>query len=794
MKFSESWLRELVNPNISREQLCTQLTYAGLEIEQFAPVAGDFSGVVVGNVLSLVKHPEADRLNVCEVDIGDGKPLRIVCGASNVRAAMRVAVAIEGAKLPNDLVIKATKLRGVPSAGMLCSARELGLAEESEGLFELPADAPIGKAVREYLQLDDYFIDVSITPNRGDCLSILGMAKEVVALTECEIKQPDVHEIKAATSNSLSVKIQAEDGCPRYVGRVINQVKADAISPIWLREKLRRSGLRSISPIVDVTNYVMLELGQPMHAFSLDKIAGGIDVRISKVGETLKLLNGNEVKLDSETLIIADKDKPLAIAGVMGGLDSGVTAATQDIFLESAFFHPASIARAGRRYNLSSDSAYRFERGIDPLLQRQAIERATQLLLEIVGGQAGPVIEISNKKYLPQPATINLRIPRIEKILGCKIPDSDVETIMKRLGFQCEKSSTEAMFQVTVPARRSDVTAEIDLIEEVVRIYGYDKIPCHFPNAALQIHSSPEKNIPLQKIRRALCDLGYQEVVTYSFIDKKLQAMFEPEQPLKELVNPITADMGVMRASILPSLVNTLLYNQNRQQSRVRIFETGLRFLMQAGQLVQERTISGLISGTAAPEQWGMPGRAVDFFDLKGDLHNLFKLTLASEEFTFKPAQHSALHPGQTAGVYRSGEFVGVIGMIHPSIAQSLKMDGKVFVFELALDLLETARVPRFSGLSKFPEIRRDIAILLDQSVPAQDIQDTIRHEVGDLLKDVDIFDLYQGKGIEPGRKSIALALTLQHSSRTLVDEEVVDLMGRVIVALKGRFNAELRG
>jgi phenylalanyl-tRNA synthetase beta chain len=794
MKFSESWLRELVNPTISREQLCTQLTYAGLEIEEFAPVAGDFSGVVVGNVLSLVKHPEADRLNICEVDIGDGKPLSIVCGASNVRAGMRVAVAIEGATLPNDLVIKATKLRGVPSCGMLCSARELGLAEESEGLFELPADAPLGKAVREYLQLDDYFIDVSITPNRGDCLSILGMAKEVVALTECEIRLPDVHEIKATTTASLAVKIQAEEGCPRYVGRVINQVKADAVTPVWLREKLRRSGLRSISPIVDVTNYVMLELGQPMHAFSLDKIAGGIDVRISKAGETLKLLDGNEVKLDGETLIIADKDKPLAIAGVMGGLDSGVTATTQDIFLESAFFQPAMIARAGRCYNLSSDSAYRFERGIDPLLQRQAILRATQLLLEIVGGKVGPVIEVSNEKYLPQPAAINLRIARIEKILGCKVPDSEVAAIMQRLGFQCEKSSTEAVFHVTVPARRSDVTAEIDLIEEVVRIYGYDKIPCHFPNAALQIHSSPEKNIPLQKIRRALCDLGYQEVVTYSFIDKKLQALFEPEQPLKELVNPITNDMGVMRASILPSLVNTLLYNQNRQQSRVRIFETGLRFLIQAGQLIQQRTISGLVSGTAAPEQWGTPDRAVDFFDLKGDLHNLFKLTLAAEEFTFKPFQHSALHPGQTAGVYRSGEFVGVIGMIHPGIAQSLKMDAKVFVFELALDLLETARVPRFSGLSRFPEIRRDIAILLDQSIPAQDIQDTIRQEVGDLLKDVDIFDLYQGKGIEPGQKSIALALTLQHSSRTLVDEEVVDLMGRVMVALKGRFNAELRG
>jgi phenylalanyl-tRNA synthetase beta chain len=792
MKFSESWLRELANPKLTREQLCTQLTYAGLEIEEFVPVAGSFSGVVVGNVLSLEKHPEADRLNICEVDVGASNPLTIVCGAANVRAGMRVAAALEGAKLPNDLTIKTTKVRGVSSSGMLCSARELGLAEESEGLFELPANAPLGKSVYEYLQLDDYIIDVSITPNRGDCLSILGMAKEVSALTECALTVPNFPEIKSTIKDTLPVNIQAEKECPRYVGRVIRQVNANAVTPIWLRERLRRAGVRSISAVVDVTNYVMLELGQPMHAFSLDKIAGGIDVRISKAGEILKLLDGNEVKLDAETLIIADTEKPLAIAGVMGGLDSGVTLATQDIFLESAFFSPMPIARAGRRYNLSSDSAYRFERGIDPTLQRVAIERATELLAEIVGGQVGPVIEVSIEKNIPQPAKIELRAARIEKILGCKIADSDVEAIMRRLGFACLKLTNG--WQVIVPARRSDVTAEIDLIEEVVRLYGYDKIPCHFPTAALQIHSSLENQIPLQKIRRGLCDLGYQEVVTYSFIDKKLQELFEPEQSLIEVVNPITAEMSVMRRSILPSLVSTLIYNQNRQQSRIRMFETGLRFFMQDGKLQQQRTISGLINGAAQPEQWGIPTRAADFFDLKGDLQNLFKLTLAAEEFTFKSGKHSALHPGQTAAVYRAGEFVGIFGSIHPSIAQLLKIEGKVFVFELALDLLETARVPRFSGLSKFPEIRRDIAILLDQSVPAQDIQDTIRQEVGDLLKDVDIFDLYQGKGIAAGQKSIALSLTLQHSSRTLVDEEVVDLMGRVIVALKGRFNAELRG
>lgn len=792
MKFSESWLREFVNPALTREELCNKLTFAGLEIEEHAPVAGSFSGVVVGCVVSLVKHPEADRLHVCEVNVGAEKPVTIVCGAANVRANMRVAAALDGALLPNDLKIKTTKLRGVTSQGMLCSARELGLAEESDGLFELPIDAPIGKSVREYLQLDDHFIDVSITPNRGDCLSLLGIAKEVSALTECQLTLPAIHDVAPATDDTLPVVIHVKDDCPRYVGRVIKDIKIDALTPVWLRERLRRSGVRSINPVVDVTNYVMLELGQPMHAFSLDKIVGGIDVRISKSGETLKLLDGSNVTLDDKTLVIADNQNVLAIAGVMGGLDSGVTLATKDVFLESAFFKPGAIARAGRHYHLSSDSAYRFERGIDPVIQRQAIERATELLLAIVGGNPGPVVEMLSEKDLPQPITIQLRVERLTKVLGCAIPDVDVEKIMQRLGFVCEKNANG--WQVTVPARRSDITIEIDLIEEVARVYGYEKIPCHFPTAALQIHSSVESYIPLQKIRRTLCDLGYQEVVTYSFIDKKSQALFAPSQSLKELLNPITAEMDVMRASLLPGLVNTLLYNQNRQQSRVRIFETGLRFLMQDGQLIQQRTLSGLINGFALPEQWGVPNRVVDFFDLKGDLQNLLMLTGAVDEFTFKAEKVPALHPGQTAAIYRGDKNIGTIGALHPSIVQSLKIDGKVFVFELALDFLETARVPSYVALSKFPEIRRDIAILVEQSIPAQDIQDTIREEAGELLKGLDIFDLYQGKGIEPGQKSIALALTLQHSSRTLVDEEVADVMGRVIVALKGRFNAELRG
>jgi phenylalanyl-tRNA synthetase beta chain len=792
MKFSESWLREWVNPKISREELCAKLTMAGLEIEELAPVSKDFSHVVVAQVISVKKHPEADRLNICEVDVGTNNTLTIVCGAENVKAGMKVPAALEGAELPGKIKISAAKVRGIASQGMLCSARELSLSEESEGLFELPQDAPLGKDLRDYLKLNDYLIDVSITPNRGDCLSVRGMAKDVSALTHAPLNEIKIPEIKAANTDTIPVIINAKEDCPRYAGRIIRAVKADAPTPIWLREHLRRSGIRSISAIVDVTNYVMLELGQPMHAFSLDQIAGGIDVRKAKAGEKLKLLDGSEVELDAETTVIADQEKPLAIAGVMGGLPSGVTLATKDIFLESAFFNPASVARTSRHYNLGSDSSYRFERGIDPDFQRMAVERATQLILEIAGGQPGPVIEVICQEFLPTAATIDLRKARVTKVLGCEIPDTEIEKIFSYLEFSCKKNS--AGWQVTAPGRRSDISIEEDLIEEIARLYGYDKIPCNNPQGSLHINSSAENKISPQTLRHALSDLGYHEVVTYSFVDKKLQTLLEPQQTPKELMNPITADMNVMRTNLWPGLINTLMYNQNRQQSRIRIFETGLKFLQKEGELQQERVIAGLISGSAFPEQWGIKARQVDFFDLKGDLQNLFKLTHASDEFSFETGSHPALHPGQTAAVYRNKQKVGILGALHPSVAHSLKLEGKVFVFELSLSDLETTKPLSASEISKFPEIRRDLALLINQSVPARALQDTIREVAGNLLKQVDIFDVYQGKGIESGFKSVALSLTLQHSSRTLVDEEVADIIDRVIVALKGRFNAELRG
>lgn len=794
MKFSESWLREWVNPSLTLEQLGEKLTMAGLEIESLSPVAEHFSGVVIGHTIRVEKHPEAERLHICEVDVGKTKTLTIVCAATNVKANMKVPVALEKAKLANNLTIGISKLRGVTSEGMLCSAKDLGLAEESSGLMVFPQDAPLGKDVWEYLKLADYVLDVSITPNRGDCLSRLGMATEVSALTESELCLPEIKAVPAAIQDVIPVTITAKADCPCYVGRVIRQVKADVATPLWLQENLRRSGLRSISAIVDVMNYVMLELGQPMHAFDLAAIQTGIQVRAAHKNETLKLLDGSDVNLHVETTIIADQKNPLAIAGVMGGLDSGVTLLTQDIFLESAYFKPECIARAARRYHLGSDSSYRFERGIDPTLQRLAIERATQLLLGIVGGQPGPVIEVREEKDLPQPVTIVLRVSRIEKMLGCVIADEVVESILQRLGFDVQKSYDALGWLVTVPARRSDITLEEDLIEEVARLYGYDNIPNNSPKAVLNVIPCPENQVSTAALRHGLCNMGYQEVITYTFIDKKLQTLFAPDQAAKELVNPITAEMDVMRTSLWPSLVSALLYNQNRQQTRARLFETGLRFLPQKNELLQQRMLSGLVSGSAAPEQWGAPTRAVDFFDLKGDLQNLLKLTFAADEFYFKPGMHPALHPGQTADIYRNGEWVGVMGALHPTLMQELKLDTKVYLFELLLEKLELARLPRSLGLSKFPEIRRDLALVLDQAIPTAQIQATIGEVAGELLQAVNIFDVYQGKGIEPGRKSIALALTLQHASRTLVDEEVAALLERVVVTLKAQFNAELRG
>lgn len=792
MKCSELWLREWVNPPITINELCQVLTMAGLEVEEWVPVAQAFSGVIIGQVIKVEKHPEADRLHYCEVDVGGNQHLKIVCGAENVRLGLKVPVAMIDAILPNNIVIKASTIRGVPSQGMLCSAQELGLAEESQGLLELPQDAPLGQDVRNYLNLDDYVIDISITPNRGDCLSLRGIAREVSALTQAPLlKQGTLSDIKPVIQDTLELTVEEKSGCPRYVGRVIRNVKADTPTPTWLKERLRRSGIRSISPIVDVTNYVMLELGQPMHAFDLNTIKQGISVRLSKKDEKIALLDGSDKELDEETLVIADHENPLAIAGVMGGMNSSVTLLTNDIFLESAYFSPQVIARQRQYYGLNSESAYRFERGVDPAIQREAIERATQLILSITGGEAGPVIEAVSQDHLPKERSISLSYHKIAQILGISIPEKEVEAIFHALQFSFKRVKND--WEIQVPSYRFDISLYEDVIEEIARIHGYDKIPMHRLKAELRANRVVDEAKDLYPLRQLLRDHSYHEIISYSFISKQLQALLDPLEEPYPLVNPITMDMTVMRTSLWPGLINTLLYNKSRQQHRIRLFEVGTCFTVRNDHLLQPQRLGGLVTGPVYPEQWGIPSREVDFYDVKGDLESLLSLSVEADQLSFQPETHPALHPGQTAGIFHNDQKIGILGALHPTVLQTLDISNKVFVFELDLACLQKESIGRFHEISKFPEIRRDIAILINQAIPAREIQDTIKVVAGDWLKDVFIFDVYQGKGISPGFKSIALGLILQHPTRTLVDDEVTELMERVIETLRGKLRAELR-
>lgn len=792
MKCSELWLREWVNPTLNLKELANTLTMAGLEVEELAPVAAAFSGVVVGQVVKIDKHAEAERLQVCEVNVGHKDPLSIVCGATNVKVGMKVAVAMIDAALPNNITIKPTVIRGVASQGMLCSAGELGWPDDSQGILALSKDAPLGQDLRAYLQLEDVTIDISITPNRGDCLSVKGIAREVSALTATPLTLPISNKaVAASTQNTIKVSVESKAGCPRYVGRLIRQVKVDIETPIWLKERLRRSGVRTISPIVDVTNYVMLELGQPMHAFDLNTIQQGIVVRQAKKGEKIALLDGSEKGLEAEALVIADHEKPLAIAGVMGGLESSVTSLTRDIFLESAYFSPAVVARQRQYYGLNSDSAYRFERGVDSTIQREAIERATQLILDIVGGEPGPVIEVVSEEHLPSACKVSLPHEKITQILGISIPEKEVERIFHSL--QMAYVFQDKTWIIDVPPYRSDIKLAEDIIEEIARLYGYDHIPTHKIKSVLQANQVEDSAQDLQALRMALCDQGYHEVISYSFVDKKLQALLDPDETPRELLNPMTADMAVMRTNLWPGLVNTLLYNKSRQQHRIRLFEIGTVFITLDHQLYQQQKWGGLMMGSAYQEQWGQPGREADFYDVKGSIENIFSLFSSKANLVFKPEVHSALHPGQTAGIYHKDQKVGIVGALHPTVLQALDLATKVFVFELDLEALQKLPLASLREVSKFPEIRRDIAILVNQAIPAEQIQDTIKTVAGNWLQNVFIFDVYQGKGISSGLKSIALALILQHPTRTLVDDEVAALMERIIVALKGQLGAELR-
>ena len=792
MKFSESWLRSAVNPSISTEELVAQVTMAGLEVDAVESAAPEMSGVVVGEILSVEQHPDADKLRVCQV-AGGGETAQVVCGAPNARAGIKVPFATVGAKLPGDFKIKKAKLRGVESFGMLCAQTELQLGDDDDGLWELPADASVGSDLIEYLELNDNIIEVDLTPNRGDCLSIRGLAREVGVLNKTAVLEQACAPVTASINDSISITLEAPEACARYVGRVVRNLDLRQPTPQWMQEKLRRSGVRSLGPAVDVTNYVLLELGQPMHAFDLSKIDGGIVVRMGR-DEKVKLLDDSDVVIDTQTLVIADQSKALAMAGIMGGDESAVGDDTTDILFESAWFNPLAIAGKARNYGKHTDSSHRFERGVDSELQVAAIERATALMLEICGGEAGPVVIQESAEHLPAPATIKLRDAHLAQQLGVVIGSAEIDDILARLGLTFVSRDDEGSTWVA-PSWRFDIAIEQDLVEEVARIYGYNNLPTSTPTMALELQAKPERQQDLSIFRQQLVASGYQEAVTYSFVDPELQKLVDPETDGIALQNPISADMSVMRTSLWSGLLSTAIYNLNRQQNRVRIFEAGQCFVPgENGELTQNMALAGLICGSRTPAGWTASKDKVDFFDIKGDLESVLALTGLAEQFSFSAAEHPALHPGQSAMLSRNGEQVGWIGQLHPKLQAQLDVSTPVYLFQVDVAKVSESRLPKFSEVSKFPAVRRDLAFLVDSEIAAADLMSEARNAAGEHLIDLMLFDVYQSKDIDNKGKSLALGLTFQHASRTLTDEEINTSIDRVVKKLDVKFKAELRG
>ncbi|SEO83406.1 phenylalanyl-tRNA synthetase beta subunit [Luteibacter sp. UNC138MFCol5.1] len=793
MKFSENWLRELVTIDADRPALVHALTMSGLEVEEVTPLGDGLDGVVVAQIVEAAKHPEADRLQVCKVDAGQGELLQIVCGAPNARVGIRVPLAMVGATLPGGVAIKAAKLRGVESFGMLCSAKELGVDADASGLLELPADAPLGTPLAAYLGLPDASIELKITPNRPDVLGLYGLAHDVAALFGSQVKAIGGGDAPVTSTATRAVKLEAGADAPRYLGRVIEGVDASARSPLWLAEKLRRAGIRPISAIVDVTQYVMLELGHPLHAFDNGKLSGAVVARHARDGETLKLLDGSEAKLDPSFVVIADEANALAVAGVMGGMDSRVTDDTRDIFLEAAHFTPAAIMGRARKLGLHTDASHRFERGVDPALPKRAIERATELLLGIAGGKAGPVTVAELPEYLRAHEPVLLRHARLRRVLGIDVAAGEVTRIFTALGMDVEEIPDG--WRITPPSSRFDIEREEDLIEEVARIHGYERIPTHVPAGEIALRAEPEARLDEMALRDQLAARGYFEAVTLSFVSADLLRTWHLDHAWVPLANPLSADLAVMRTSLLPGLIEALRHNRARQQERVRLFEIARSFHATGGAPDEIGRVAVVASGTARAEQWGEVSRPVDFFDLKGDLDALIAHTGEPARWTIDTQDlPSWLHPGRGARVLRDGVPSGFLGALHPALAKSLDLGPDVYVMELALEPILARRLPSAGKVPRFPAVRRDIAVELPEEVTWASVEATVREALGDILVGIRLFDRYAGKGIDEGRKSLAMGLILQDASRTLTDDDADARVADAVGALEKTCKARLRG
>ncbi|MCG5529919.1 phenylalanine--tRNA ligase subunit beta [Halorhodospira halochloris] len=794
MRVSEQWLRELVNPPLSSQELAQALTMAGLEVDSVEPAAPQFQGIVIGEITSCAAHPDADNLQVCQVRIDqNAEQFEVVCAAPNARPGIRVPFAPVGAQLADGREVEAAEVRGKKSTGMLCSAAELGLSDDHSGLLEITPDLPLGADLRVALDLDDTIFDIDLTPNRADCLGMTGVAREVSAITKTPFRGLQTINIGADRKDRVAVELASPADCSRYCGRVIRGINPQAPTPTWLRERLRRAGIRSVSAVVDITNYVMLELGQPMHAFDLNKLQPPIVVRRAQPNEKLELLGGEQkVELDEDVLVITDQSGPIAFAGVMGGAATAVNDQTQDIFLEAAFFNPATIAGRARRYGLHTDSSHRFERGVDYAAAAKASERATSLICEICGGSPGPLDDTFDPSALPRRSPIKLRRQRLESLLGWSLDDPTVTSMLESLG--TDPQQLDDGWRVQPPSWRFDLEREVDLIEEVARLYGYNSIPERPLQAPLHVASAPEQEIGPEQLKQTLVERGYYEAITYSFVDPALQQQIDPDSQALPLANPLSAELAVMRTTLWPGLLKAAQHNQHRQHERVRLFELGGVFYGDLDNLAQTSRLAGVCCGPLVKEQWDGARRAADFFDVKADLEALLVRTGNMDEFTFVADKNPALHPGQSARIDMRGQPVGWIGTLHPEHATTLELSANTVLFEIDYSALAAARLPEFQAISRYPAVRRDIAVVVDNEISTDDLLRAARAQAGDLLVDLVLFDIYRGKGIPEGSKSVAMGLILQDYCRTLTEEDVERTTQAVLKHLQDEYQASLRG